>query len=41
MMQIRPYRSSDAPAIAGLFYESVRTLGLRRYSPRFYSLQST
>ena len=32
-MPIRPYRSEDAPAIAQLFHDAVRTLGPRRYSP--------
>ena len=30
---IRDYEEGDAPSIARLFYDSVRELGLRRYSP--------
>jgi putative acetyltransferase len=32
-MAIRLYRPEDAPALAQLFYDSVRVLGPRRYSP--------
>jgi putative acetyltransferase len=30
---IRDYEAEDAPQIARLYYDSARTLGLRRYSP--------
>jgi len=32
-IEIREYREGDAPRLAQLFYESVRGLGPRRYSP--------
>ena len=32
-MHIRPYRSSDCPALAELFYQTVHTVCARDYSP--------
>ncbi len=32
-MFIRPYRSADCPALAGLFYETVHTACARDYTP--------
>ena len=32
-IEIREYEAGDAPRLAQLFYDSVRTLGLRRYTP--------
>lgn len=32
-IRIRPYRAADAPSMARLYFDSVRELGSRRYSP--------
>ena len=32
-MHIRPYRSSDCPALAELFYQTVHAVNARDYSP--------
>ncbi|MDY5007646.1 GNAT family N-acetyltransferase [Candidatus Allofournierella merdipullorum] len=32
-MNIRPYRSSDCPALAELFYETVHTVNAAHYTP--------
>jgi putative acetyltransferase len=32
-MHIRPYRSEDAQALSALFFDAVRTLGAKAYSP--------
>lgn len=33
-MQIRPYRSSDLPALTALFYDTVHRVNARDYTPR-------
>lgn len=32
-MQLRPYRTQDCPALAGLFYDTVHTVNARDYTP--------
>lgn len=32
-MQLRPYRTQDYPALAGLFYDTVHTVNARDYTP--------
>ena len=32
-MQLRPYRTQDCPALAGLFYDTVHTVNARNYTP--------
>lgn len=32
-MQLRPYRTQDCPALAGLFYDTVHTVNARDYPP--------
>ena len=34
MIVVRPFRDADAPALAQLFYDSIREAGLRHYSRR-------